>query len=200
MALFFTADTHFGHANIIKHCRRPFADARTMDAAIIDRINTVVGPDDWLSHLGDFSFRGGDPGAYRARIRCKNIVLVLGNHDPCLADGTAKPGFAALFRSVHSLLNVNFQVDGRPQICVLCHYAMRVWDRCHHGTWHLYGHSHGSLPDDPHALSWDVGVDVNDFSPLSVPQVAEIMSKKRFAPVDHHRPTIAETDNPRDGA
>jgi calcineurin-like phosphoesterase family protein len=186
MAIFFTADTHLGHANIIKHCRRPFADVEAMDTAIIERINARVGPDDWLYHLGDFSFRGGDPAVYRARIRCRNMVLVLGNHDPCFADGSARPEFASLFKEVHNLLKVTVQLEGRPQIVVLCHYAMRVWDRCHHGTWHLYGHSHGSLPDDPHALSWDVGVDANDFSPLSVPQVAEIMSKKRFVPTDHH--------------
>ncbi|MBX9737269.1 MAG: metallophosphoesterase [Phycisphaerales bacterium] len=195
MAIFFTADTHFGHANIIKHCRRPFADADSMDAAIIDRINAVVGPDDWLYHLGDFSFRGGDPAAYRARIRCRNIVLVVGNHDPCFADGSAKPSFAKLFKSVHRLLNVKVQVDGQPRLVVLCHYAMRVWDRSHHGSWHLFGHSHGSLPDDPHALSWDVGVDVNEFSPLSVARIAAIMSKKRFVAVDHHRPTIADAES-----
>lgn len=186
MAIFFTADTHFGHANIIKHCRRPFECVESMDTAIIDRINDRVGPDDWLYHLGDFSFRGGDPAAYRARIRCKNMVLVLGNHDPCFANGTPKPQFASLFKEVRNLLNVTVQIDDRPQIIVLCHYAMRVWDRCHHGTWHLYGHSHGSLPDDPNALSWDVGVDANDFAPLSVPQIAEIMSKKQFVPLDHH--------------
>jgi calcineurin-like phosphoesterase family protein len=194
MGIFFTADTHLGHANIIKHCRRPFADVEAMDTAIIERINARVGPDDWLYHLGDFSFRGGDPAVYRARIRCRNMVLILGNHDPCFADGTARPEFASLFKAVHNLLKVTVQIDGRSQIVVLCHYAMRVWDRCHYGTWHLHGHSHGSLPDDPHALSWDVGVDTNDFSPLSVPQVAEIMSKKRFVPTDHHGRTAEGAD------
>lgn len=194
MAIFFTADTHLGHANIIRHCRRPFASVEEMDATIIERINARVTKDDWLYHLGDFSFRGGDPAAYRAKIRCKNIVLILGNHDPCFADGTARPEFASLFKSVHNLLKVTVQIEGRPQIVVLCHYAMRIWDRCHYGTWHLYGHSHGSLPDDPKALSWDVGVDANDFSPLSVPQIAEIMSKKQFVPLDHHRRKVAEDE------
>ncbi|MCA9282233.1 MAG: metallophosphoesterase, partial [Phycisphaerales bacterium] len=87
MAIYFTADTHFGHANIIKHSRRPFASVEEMDAAIIDDINSLVAPHDWLYHLGDFSFRGGNPAAYRARIRCRNMVLVLGNHDPIYADG-----------------------------------------------------------------------------------------------------------------
>ncbi len=38
-------------------------------------------------------------------------------------------------------------VHGQP--IVICHYAMRVWNRSHHGAWHLYGHSHGNLPDTP---------------------------------------------------
>jgi len=198
MAIFFTADTHFGHANIIKHCQRPFASVEEMDAAIIDRINARVAADDWLYHLGDFSFRGGDPAAYRARIRCRNVVLVLGNHDPCFADGTARPEFASLFKAVHNLLKVTVQIDGRPQILVLCHYAMRVWDQCHHGTWHLYGHSHGSLPDDPHSLSWDVGVDANKFSPFSVPEIAQIMGRKTFRPVDHHGRANAVDDRAGD--
>jgi len=47
-------------------------------------------------------------------------------------------------------------------------------------------HSHGSLPDDPHSLSWDVGVDANEFSPLSVPEIVQIMARKSFRPLDHH--------------
>lgn len=194
MSIYFTADTHFGHANIIKHCRRPFGTVEEMDAAMIDNINSRVGPDDWMYHLGDFSFRGGDPAAYRARIRCRNVVLVLGNHDPTLADGSPRPEFVALFKAVHRLANVTVQIDGRKQMVVLCHYAMRVWDRSHHGTWALYGHSHGSLPDDPNALSWDVGVDANGFSPLSVPEIAAIMSRKRFVAVDHHGRTAARVE------
>jgi len=199
MAIFFTADTHLGHANIIKHRHRPFASAEEMDAALINSINACVGHDDWLYHLGDFSFRGGDPAAYRARIHCRNIVLVLGNHDPVFADGTARPQFAALFKAVHNLVKVTVQIDGRAQIVVLCHYAMRVWDRSHHGTWHLDGHSHGSLPDDPKARSWDVGVDANGFAPLSVAQVADIMDRKQFVAVDHHGRRGPENDD-KEGA
>jgi calcineurin-like phosphoesterase family protein len=114
------------------------------------------------------------------------VVLILGNHDPVLADGRATPEFAALFAGVHDLLTISVDVDGRAQSVVMCHYAMRVWNQSHRGAWHLYGHSHGSLPDDPNALSWDAGVDVNDYAPLSVSQVAAIMARKTFMPIDHH--------------
>jgi len=63
---------------------------------------------------------------------------------------------------------------------------MRVWNKSHHGALNLYGHSHGSLPDDPHALAIDVGVDCHNFTPISFEQVKKIMSKKTFKPIDHH--------------
>jgi calcineurin-like phosphoesterase family protein len=56
------------------------------------------------------------------------------------------------------------------------HYAHRVWNLSHHGSWHIYGHSHGSLP--PIGLSWDVGVDNNNYFPVSFDQLSEIMKKQ----------------------
>jgi calcineurin-like phosphoesterase family protein len=189
MAVWFTADTHFGHANIIRHCQRPFAGVEEMDAHLLDRINERVGVDDILYHLGDFAIlkRGADVAAYRSRIRCRRVVLVLGNHDPQTLSGQVRPEFAGLFHEVHSLLRIKVPVKGEPQLIVLCHYALRVWDRSHHGVWHLFGHSHGGLADDPHARSWDVGVDCNGYAPMSLDEVAAVMARKTFRPVDHHR-------------
>ena len=52
---FFTADEHYGHANIIKYCGRPFTSADEMDAEIIRRHNEMVGPKDVVVHAGDFT-------------------------------------------------------------------------------------------------------------------------------------------------
>jgi calcineurin-like phosphoesterase family protein len=187
MAIFFTADTHFGHANIIKHCKRPFETVEAMDQALLDNLNRRVGPDDTLYHLGDFSFRGGDPATYREKIACRNVTLILGNHDPRTKDGKPKAKFAALFSDVRDILQIEVEHQGAAQPIVLCHYAMRVWNASHWGAWHLYGHSHGSLPDDPAARSWDVGVDPNAMAPLSVEEIGLIMARKRFVAIDHHR-------------
>lgn len=188
--IWFTADTHFGHANIIRHCRRPFASVEEMDEALLQNINECVKPGDMLYHLGDFAFRGGQPAEYRKRIKCRRLLLIMGNHDPQGASGYPKANFAALFSEVHLLLRIKVPVAGGPQRIVLCHYAMRTWDGAHRGTWHVYAHSHGSLPDDPKALSWDVGVDTNGFRPLSLDDLAAIMSRKHFRPVDDRQPEL----------
>ena len=63
---------------------------------------------------------------------------------------------------------------------------MRVWNKSHYGSWNLYGHSHGSLPDDPHARAIDVGVDCHNFAPVSFDEVKVIMERKLWKPIDHH--------------
>jgi calcineurin-like phosphoesterase family protein len=165
----FTADFHLGHANIIRYCDRPFENVADMDAHIIERLNSVVAEGDVLYFLGDFCRGSGkDALAYRKRIRCKNIFFIEGNHDA----GARK--IATEFRWWKQLAEVNVH----DHIIVLCHYAMRVWHHSFRGSWHLYGHSHGRLLDDPAALSMDVGVDTHDFRPWHFDEIATRMGEK----------------------
>ena len=76
---------------------------------------------------------------------------------------------------------------GNRRSIVLLHYAMKVWNKSHHGAWHLYGHSHGSLPESEDSLSFDCGVDSHDYRPISYDEVKRIMSKKTWKPLDHHQ-------------
>lgn len=189
---FFTSDTHFGHANIIRYSKRPWlkpgdVDSRgdwisrqvaaertvAMDKEMIERWNSVVSPGDYVYHLGDFCF--GNFNSYFHRLNGL-ITFIEGNHDKEARANKDR------FHSYHKLL----ETDIHGQRIVLCHYAMRVWNKSHHGAWHLYGHSHGSLPDDPNSRSFDVGVDCHDFYPLTFEQVEAIMAKKTFKPIDHH--------------
>lgn len=83
MSTWFTSDTHYGHANIIDYCARPFASAEEMDEDMISLWNAVVRPGDDVYHLGDFAM-GPDLARRVAAIRRRlagRIVLVLGNHD-----------------------------------------------------------------------------------------------------------------------
>jgi calcineurin-like phosphoesterase family protein len=64
-----------------------------------------------------------------------------------------------------------------PQVIVLCHYSLQVWDRSNQGSWHLFGHSHGKLKGI--GLSFDVGVDCTAFTPLLLEEVASRMTPKK---------------------
>lgn len=168
--IWFTADTHFRHANIIRHCNRPFTSVEEMDETLLRNINECVRPDDTLYHLGDFSMGGRGVEEIRPRIKCRNLILILGNHDPHAFDGRPRAQFAAHFSNVAVMLQLKVQVAREPHLIVLCHYAMRTWPRSHHGSWHLHGHSHGTLPSSPGTL--DVGVDCHDYWPISLDEVA----------------------------
>ena len=90
MNYFLTSDTHFGHANIIKYCNRPFKDVEEMNSTIIRKFNERVKEDDICYFLGDFCFRGNNVHGngsrakfadYRNKLNCKNIIFIRGNHD-----------------------------------------------------------------------------------------------------------------------
>jgi calcineurin-like phosphoesterase family protein len=177
---FFTSDTHFGHANIIKYCNRPYADAAEMDEALIRNWNSVVGRDDTVFHLGDFAVGGGPAAPYLSRLN-GTIYFCLGNHDKRLITHYGYFGFESILPHIR-------EVTIEKQKIVLCHYAMKVWNGSHKGDWQLYGHSHGTLPDDPTALSCDVGVDCWNYFPVSMEQLRAKMKTKKYEPVDHHGP------------
>lgn len=160
--IWFTSDTHFGHANIIKHCNRPFASVEEMDNVLIDNINQRVKRDDILFHLGDFAWRNAKIKSYRPRIICNTIHLIRGNHDPINPEG---------FTSVSNLMDTVFYHNNHTIVITLCHYAMRIWNKKHYGAWHLYGHSHGKLNAPNGEFTFDVGVDVWNFCPINIDQV-----------------------------
>lgn len=83
---FFTADTHFGHENIIKYCNRPFKNVNHMDETLIRNWNQRVKLNDTVYVLGDFCFKGGIEGGtsksiiYQSLLNGK-IIFIKGNHD-----------------------------------------------------------------------------------------------------------------------
>jgi len=184
---FFTADLHTNHTNIIKYCKRPFNSVQEMDATLLKNINDVVMSDDELYHIGDFCF--GDAAKYIDRINCNNIYFCLGSHDKSLWQAKNHP-------KIKKLADIIYIKDVTPQI-VCNHCAQLVWDKSHHGSWHLFGHSHGNLgrggaeftgdKEISNALKLivskfkmiDVGVDTNDYKPYSYDKIKSIMEKKQ---------------------
>jgi len=187
--IWFTSDTHFGHAGVIKHAKRPFADVQEMDAAMVDRWNAVVQSQDTIYHLGDFSFyrTRNDNEALLRRLHGQKH-LVYGNHDH---DQTRKAkGWASVapYREIKVELSeiLNGFTGPYQQHIVLFHYRMVVWNAAHYGAWALHGHSHGTLPVTLTAKTFDVGVDCWEYTPISLETVAREMAKRSFVSVDHH--------------
>jgi calcineurin-like phosphoesterase family protein len=180
MSLFFTADTHFNHARIIEHCKRPFADVNAMNAELIRRWNTAVQPSDDVYVLGDFAYKRAEgwPIADIFRQLHGHKHLILGNHDQ-QARGVEQLGWVR----VTPLVTVRWE-GWRFEVC---HYPLETWKNAARGYLHLHGHSHGSLKRViPHR--YDVGVDTMwaGFAPLSVHEILERATAETFDPQDHH--------------
>jgi calcineurin-like phosphoesterase family protein len=172
--IFVGSDPHFDHLRIIELCNRPFKDAEEMNEAIIAKHNAKVGKNDYWYCLGDVYF-GRDPEKIKKMLARMNgyKFLILGNHDPLFKVGASKD-YNLGFEQVHYY--VELKAFGTK--IILFHYPMITWNKSHWGSWHLHGHEHGNLPDDPNKLRIDVGVDCHNFNPLSLDEVAEIMKKK----------------------
>jgi calcineurin-like phosphoesterase family protein len=153
--LWFTSDTHYSHNNICRgttnwitsqdydQCMtRPFETLEDMNEAIVEGINGVVHPNDWLIHLGDWSFGGFEKiSEFREQINCKNIVLILGNHDHHIQNN--KDNIKRIFSHVahYEELKVTHSEKSTEKF-VLCHYPIISWNGQHHATRMLHGHQH----------------------------------------------------------
>jgi len=149
-----------------------------MERAFITRWNLHVKPGDTVYHLGDFVFGGRKDLARIVNQLNGTIRLIRGNHDKVLKSLEAQKHFEWI-KDYHEL-------RGPDKVkIVLSHYAFEVWNKSHHGSWHLHGHSHGTLGfKDIKRL--DVGVDSNTFCPVSMDEVAEIMKKRGYDAPDNH--------------
>ncbi len=155
--IYFTADTHYFHKNIIKFCDRPYVDVEAMNEDLIARWNAVVQPKDDVYHLGDVTF--GD------EVSTANILgrlhgrthLVPGNHDDVKKIGWM---FGEVLPQYHEL-KIN------RQKIVLCHFPIENF----RGNFHLHGHTHGTATKRSHRR--DVGVDCYNYTPVSLDQLVE---------------------------
>ena len=212
--IFFTSDTHYNHKNICRGVSkwrdvngnvpvsqtRDFKTLDHMNDAIVESINSVVGEDDILFHLGDWSFGGFENIAeFRNRIVCKNIHLVLGNHDHHIENN--RDGIQDLFSSVNQYLRLQVSVypgtvlhTGKVDL-VLMHYPIASWHNMNDNVIHLHGHVH--LPPNKklaEGKAMDVGVDGNFLVPYSLNEITRIMNNQPIAkltlPQDHHEERI----------
>jgi calcineurin-like phosphoesterase family protein len=205
--LWFTSDTHFNHANICSATTtwnkntgsvgsnfREFKSLEQMNDRLVEGINSSVGQNDILFHLGDWSFGGFESiRQFRDRLVCKNIHLILGNHDQHIARN--KDDVQEIFSSVHNMLdlivkwNVGTPTQDEAKF-MLMHFPIASWDNLSRGVIHLHGHVH--LPKHRRigpGKMMDVGVDGNGLDPISLQDVLKIMEAqpiKSIMSFDHH--------------
>jgi len=173
MAIYFTADTHFGHGNIINYCGRPFPTLAEHNETMIANWNHRVRPEDYVYHLGDFGWGSPDYLAKVAGRLTGKICFIKGNHDKAsvIKEGGLLARRFVFVKDVHFL---TVQHKGKKYEIFLSHYAHRTWPKSNHGSIHLFGHSHGNMPS--HGRSFDVGVDCWNFTPVSMDQIINKVS------------------------
>lgn len=165
--VWFTSDTHFSHANIIKYCNRPFTNVGDMDAALVDNWNARVAPKDLVYHLGDFCW---GTAAKWEQVRAQlngDICLIRGNHD--------RQPPQRLFGWVKDY----YEATVYEQKIILFHYPMRSWHHNMRGVWHLFGHCHGGV--EPFGRSLDIGVDCWKFKPIHFSELKQHFAAKPIA-------------------
>ena len=176
---FFTSDTHFNHANIIKFCNRPFKDVEQMNDVMIANWNSVIGKDDTVFHLGDFCLGGAAEWTKILDRLNGKIYLIMGNHDL----KNIRQGFISRFE--HVAMQMHIEV-GKQRI-YLCHYSFLCFEGSYKDVWQLFGHVHtrrNNTGNDAERLQflyptqYDVGVDNNGFAPVSFGLVKRIIDKQ----------------------
>jgi calcineurin-like phosphoesterase family protein len=180
---FFTSDTHFGHKGVLAMSGRPFATIEEHDELLVQSWNGVVGPRDEVWHLGDFAM-GATPERCQAifrRLRGRKI-LVRGNHDK-------KRTLDLPWHSQH--------IVATPKIAgkrlVLSHYPMRAWMGAFRGSLHLFGHTHGKLPDTNR--SCDVGVDRWSYRPVTLAEIRERLDATPTVPEEIALCSVPDDDD-----
>lgn len=204
-----TSDTHYGHKNICRGVTnwrlpdgtipisqtRDFKSIEQMNDTIVNNINEVVKQEDILIHLGDWSFGGFENiRKFYDRIICKNIHLILGNHDHHILNN--RENVQELFLTVSQYETL---VIGKQEFRLM-HYPISSWDGLNKGVMHLHGHCH--LPTELRfgkGKRVDVGIDGHpSFKPYHVLRDVVPMLEKR--PImsdmgfDHHTDEIVNKD------
>ena len=168
--IWFSADLHLLHYKIVGICDRPVS-VDEHDQWIIDRINEKVKREHRLYLLGDISMGSKiKTELLLSKINCKNKYLIPGNHDGNILNSTS-------FVDISLIKDFTFNSPSYPNIhIVLCHYPIASWNRKVHGSFHLHGHTHARFENT--GLSFDCGMDAQNYYPISLSEVFDQMTKK----------------------
>lgn len=193
---YFTADEHFGHEKILtpeysdRAARMNVVNVEEMNEKLISNFNERATPQDVTVHAGDFCWykklqeaaKSGGMSAEKIIGRLNGThIFIKGSHDAWLPS-SAKYMWRKMLDVPPVKEHSNYYGGdkyiqmGYKQFIVVCHYAMRRWERSHYGSYQLHGHSHGRLGSI--GLQHDVGVGNNNYYPVSLVDLVEIMKHK----------------------
>lgn len=188
MTIYFTADHHFGHQNIIDYCSRPFANVAEMNAALIANWNAVVGSDDTVHVLGDVAMGRREDSLRLIGRLAGTKILYPGNHDRCWyghGDRALRreqeyidAGFAQIRQGPVTMTVGNEEV-------LVCHLPYQgdsgEVDRfakfrpIDEGMWLIHGHVHEKWRC--HRRMINAGVDVWDFTPVPEQSISRLIDR-----------------------
>lgn len=158
--IYFTADWHIGHTNIIQYCNRPFVNADKMKHFILSNYMKTVQPEDTVYFLGDLTLVGPANKQYLfnfTRDLPGTKHLILGNHDKLDPFDYVEGGF----QTVHTALDIGeFILVHDPVNCLIDHN--RKW---------LCGHVHQLFKLNRVGNVLNIGVDIWGFFPVSIDEV-----------------------------
>jgi calcineurin-like phosphoesterase family protein len=161
---FFTADCHFNHKLPIKKKLRPFSSVEEMNEALIFNWNNKIRTNDDIYIVGDFAFGNAKPILEQLN---GYLHLVPGDHDASALK------WAKLFVNIDKIMIIKEQ----GQVIIACHWPFFIWPRSHYNAWQIHGHTHDARTY-PRGKSYNVGVDANDFTPISFDELKLIMDAK----------------------
>jgi calcineurin-like phosphoesterase family protein len=183
MEIFLTSDTHFGHRSVIDFCNRPYSSVEEMNEDMVERWNEVVTPEDMVFHLGDVLWpTGGNkeflPHTVLGRLNGR-IILIRGNHDTWMTRRFETENFHAVHdQYVLGLKGRGYK--GQKLHIHMLHYPLRTWYRREHGGLHAFGHVHGNYEEFRIEGTLDVGVDTNNYRPITIDEYLEKVSAESY--------------------
>ncbi len=170
--IFYTADLHIGHKNVINMSNRPFSSVDEMNISLVNNWNSVVSEEDEVYIIGDVLFNlKKHTDLYITQLKGKKHLIV-GNHDIQNLD---KEVFTSCFESINDYLCI----DDEGRKVVLFHYPILEWNGYFRGYYHIYGHIHNNFDNFANYTmgqiknAFNAGVDVNDFTPKTLNQLIE---------------------------
>ncbi len=165
---YYISDLHLAHENIIRLCNRPFKTIDEMNMTIINNYNSIITDNDTVYFLGDIIYGKSIQNQLKAIDYIKKLkgkkILIIGNHDRYLLNNKH---FKALFNRIENYL----EIRDNGKIVVLSHYPIEEWNGFFKGWIHLYGHVHNHDNLKNIKNRYNVGVDVNDFKPVTLDQL-----------------------------